>query len=551
MATVISPHATANAARLGDIVIAHGLATPEVVETAALAARERHEPIGHVLVDMGAITEDQLAEAVAARCGVPFIDVSAIDIDLATATLISPEAALRFRALPIGREGDRLRVAMANPSDVMALDDLTMLTGCEIDRVGAAPDALEARILAIQRASYALDGSDTEPTGLAEEHVLRESADQAPVINLLNSLITSAVEQRASDIHFDWDADVMRVRYRIDGITQDVAQISPQVAPGVISRIKIMSQLDIGEHRIPQDGRMSLVIDGNDVDVRVVTLPVIHGESAVLRILNSSGRTPDLDELGMSPRERERFDAAIRLPYGGILVTGPTGSGKTTTLYGALGILNERVKTIVTIEDPVEYRLDGVKQMQVAPQRGMTFARGLRSILRADPDIVLVGEIRDGETAQIAIEAALTGHLVLSTLHTNDASTAVTRLLEMEIEPFLVASSIVCVVAQRLARVLCTHCRRPATDGRGFEAVGCSHCHGTGYSGRIGLYEVMPVTPEIARLVLERRSAEEIAEKAIEQGMRRMLDDGLEKVDAGVTSLTEVMRVVASAQAAA
>jgi type IV pilus assembly protein PilB len=334
------------------------------------------------------------------------------------------------------------------------------------------------------------------------------------------------------------------VRYRIDGMTQDVTSVPRRLAPGVISRLKIMSQLDIGERRLPQDGRMGLVVDGDDIDVRVVILPVIHGESAVLRILSRAGHTPKLDELGMAGPERERFDSALARPYGGILVTGPTGSGKTTTLYGALGLLNVREKTIVTIEDPVEYRLDGVKQMQVAPRRGMTFARGLRSILRADPDIVLVGEIRDGETAQIAVEAALTGHLVLSTLHTNDAATAVTRLTEMGVEPFLVASSVACVVGQRLARVLCTHCRRPAADG-GFEAAGCSHCRDTGYSGRIGLYEVMPITPEIARLILERRSADEIARLAAEQGMRSMLVDGMEKVERGITSRAEVIRVVA------
>ena len=537
--------------RLGEIIVALGFAPQDEVDAAARLAREHREPIGRALVGEGVITPDQLAEAVAARYGVPFIDVASADIDPAAAALVPSDVALRFRALPIARHGDNLRVAMANPGDVLALDDLAMLTGCEIARVGAAPEALDERITAMQRARYAGAQFGVEQTAASSEHVVHESADQAPLINLINSVIGGAIDRRASDIHFDWDADQMRVRYRVDGIAHDVTEIPSRLAPGVISRIKIMSQLDIGEHQLPQDGRMSLVLDGDEVDVRVVTLPVIHGESAVLRILNRAGRTPDLDELGMAAPERARVDAALQRPYGGILATGPTGSGKTTTLYGALGLLNERDRTIVTIEDPIEYRLDGVKQMQVNTRRGMTFARGLRSILRADPDIVLVGEIRDSETAQIAVEAALTGHLVLSTLHTNDAPTAVTRLLEMGVEPFLVASSVVSVVAQRLARVLCTHCRRPSDTGEGFEAVGCAHCHGSGYSGRIGLYEVMPVTPEIARLILERRSAEEIAARAIEQGMRRMLDDGMEKAAAGVTSVTEVLRVVASAQAPA
>ena len=539
----------ASGERLGDILVRLGHATREVVDDAAAAARAEREPIGRLLVERGTITPDQLAEAVAARYGVPFIDVLDVAVDAEVAALIPPDAALRYRALPIGRDGARLRVAMANPGDVLALDDLAMLTGSEIERVGAAPEALETLITSLQRQRYAGAERGIEGVGEIPEHVLRESADQAPLINLLNSVLSGAVEQNASDIHFDWDAEEMRVRYRIDGMAQDVTSIPPRLAPGLISRIKIMAQLDIGEHRVPQDGRMSLEVVGQDIDVRVVTLPVIHGESAVLRILNRAGETPDLNELGMSAPERRRFDVALARPYGGILVTGPTGSGKTTTLYGALGILNQREKTIVTVEDPVEYRLDGVKQMQVAPRRGLTFARGLRSILRADPDIVLVGEIRDGETAQIAIEAALTGHLVLSTLHTNDAPTAVTRLLEMGVEPFLVASSVVSVVGQRLARVLCTHCRRPVAGG--FEAVGCSHCRGTGYSGRVGLYEVMPVTGEIARLILERRSADEIAEAAVKQGMRRMLDDGMEKVARGVTSEAEVRRVLAPAQAEA
>jgi type IV pilus assembly protein PilB len=531
--------------RIGDILVGLGFASRAEVEAALAAARVSHAQLGRELLEREVITEDQLAEAVAARYGLPFVDLATFDVDPGAAALVPPDGALRLQALPIARDGSHLRVAMANPGDVVAADDVAMLTGCEVERVGAAPSAIEAFVTRVQRERYADVGEG--PAGiLARVDVdVRESPDQAPVINLLNSVIARGIEQRASDIHLDWDDEQMRVRYRIDGMTQDVTTVPLQMAPGVISRIKIMASLDIGERQVPQDGRISLVADGEEVDVRVVTLPVVRGESAVLRILNRSGETPQLDALGMSAHERARFDDAIERPYGGILATGPTGSGKTTTLYGVLGLLNERERTIITIEDPVEYRLDGIKQIQVSGRRGLTFPRGLRAILRADPDVVLVGEIRDGETAQIAVEAALTGHLVLSTLHTNDAPGAVARLLEMGVEPFLVASSVVCVVGQRLARVLCPHCKLRSESAEGFEAVGCAHCRGTGYVGRAGLFEVMPVTPEISALILERRPVAEIAAKAAEQGMRPMHEDGMDKVRAGVTSLAEVMRVVA------
>jgi len=362
-------------------------------------------------------------------------------------------------------------------------------------------------------------------------------------------------------VHFEPEGREMRVRFRIDGVLATGTTVPARMVSGVVSRIKIMAELDIAERRVPQDGRVSLTIEGRHVDVRIVTLPSVHGESVVLRILDKESVVLDLDKLGMGPEDRERYERAFSQSYGAVLVTGPTGSGKSTTLYASLGELNTPDKNIITIEDPVEYQLEGVTQVQVNPKAGLTFATGLRSMMRADPDIIMVGEIRDSETAQIAIEGALTGHLVLSTLHTNDAPTAITRLIEMGIEPFLVASAIDCVVAQRLARTLCSTCKRrvlvPAEtlkehgfnigyDLEAYDATGCGRCGGMGYKGRLGLYEVMSVTEEISQLVLERAPADSILELALAQGMRRLRDDGLEKVRAGLTSVAEISRVTGS-----
>jgi type IV pilus assembly protein PilB len=366
------------------------------------------------------------------------------------------------------------------------------------------------------------------------------------------------VEQGASDIHLEPEADAMRVRLRIDGVLTEAQVVPRAMVAGVISRIKVMAELDIAERRIPQDGRVGLAIDGHHVDLRVVTLPSVHGESVVMRILDKESVVMDLDRLGMGEDDRARFEKAIHEPFGAVLVTGPTGSGKSTSLYAALGVINAPEKNIITIEDPVEYQLEGVTQVQVNPRAGLGFATGLRSMMRADPDIIMVGEIRDRETAQIAVEAALTGHLLLSTLHTNDAATAITRLVDMGVEPFLVASSVGCVVAQRLARTLCQHCKQRAIipvatlrangfpswlDVEAYEPVGCARCNGTGYKGRLGLYEVMVVTEEIRGLAIERAPADKITEVAVRDGMRRLREDGLHKVMQGRTSLAEVARV--------
>jgi type IV pilus assembly protein PilB len=403
---------------------------------------------------------------------------------------------------------------------------------------------------------------DVEATdGPAEIVDLRESADDAPVIKLVNQIIAQAVEQGTSDIHFQPDGKEMAVRFRIDGVLQTSTTVPRRMVAGVVSRIKIMSDLDIAERRIPQDGRVGLAIDGHHVDLRVVTLPSVHGEGAVMRILDKDSVRMDLDRLGMAEQQRTRFSRAIRQAYGAVLVTGPTGSGKSTSLYAALTEINTPEKNIITIEDPVEYQLEGITQVQTNPKAGLTFANGLRSMMRADPDIIMVGEIRDRETAQIAIEAALTGHLVLSTLHTNDAPGAITRLIEMGIEPFLVSSAVDCVVAQRLARTLCQHCKERTilsaevlkdhgfpshTDIEAYLPKGCARCSMSGYKGRMGLYEVMIVTEEIREMAIARASADQIAEAAMRNGMRRLREDGLEKVKLGRTSIAEVARTTGS-----
>jgi type IV pilus assembly protein PilB len=452
---------------------------------------------------------------------------------------------------------------MADPSNVLALDDLKLMTGYEIRPIVANADDISGLIAKMNRIDEAvLDTVDDDEdlgdnTGLVNE--IRESAADAPVIKLVNSVIAQAVEDGASDIHFEPHDRDMRVRFRVDGVLHETTTIPRRMVAGVVSRVKIMADLDIAERRIPQDGRVSLSVEGHSVDVRIVTLPSSGGEGIVMRILDKEQAIIGLDALGMREGARKRFEDGFRRAHGAVLVTGPTGSGKSTTLYAALNELNSIEKNIITIEDPVEYQIPGINQIGVNVKSGLTFATGLRSILRADPDIVMVGEIRDSETAKIAIESALTGHLVLSTLHTNDAPSAITRLTEMGIAPFLTASALDAVVAQRLARRLCNYCKQrtvltveqlkaahffeAAFDIEAFEPIGCARCSHTGYKGRVGMYEVMKVSDEIRALTIDRASADVIRATAVQQGMRLLRDDGLEKVRLGVTSIAEVARV--------
>jgi type IV pilus assembly protein PilB len=547
---------------LTDVIVDLGLAARDRVDDAVGAARQAQTTPEAILVERGDLTTDALSRAIAERHGLDHLDLSVFAVDMAAANLVSTGSARRYDALPVAFADERtLIVAMADPANVRAVDDLAVMTGYEIRPAVAGSDDIAAVVSRLTQLDEAVidAGQDTEDAdGPAEIVDLRESADDAPVIKLVNQIVAQAVDKGASDIHLEPDGSQLRVRFRIDGVLVETANVPKRMVAGVVSRVKIMGDLDIAERRLPQDGRFGLTIDGHHVDLRVVTLPSVHGESVVMRILDKDSVVMDLDKLGMARAECDRFRRAFGQAFGAVLVTGPTGSGKSTSLYAALTELNTPEKNIITIEDPVEYQLSGITQVQVNPKAGLTFANGLRSMMRADPDIIMVGEIRDRETAQIAVESALTGHLVLSTLHTNDAPGAITRLIEMGIEPFLVASAIDCVVAQRLARTLCTHCKKRTiltadvladhgfhaiADVEAYAPVGCGRCGNSGYKGRLGLYEVMTLTDEIRALAIQRASADQIAEVAIAAGMKRLRDDGLDKVRLGVTSVAEVARV--------
>jgi type IV pilus assembly protein PilB len=562
---ITKPRHAGGAARfLTDVIVDLGLVPRERVVAAIEEARRIGRMPEDVLLEQGTLTPDGLARAVAERHGLDHLDLGLFKPDMQAANLISIPAARRYGAVPVAFVDDRtLLVAMADPANVLAVDDIALLTGKEIRPAVTSREDIQALISRLSSLDDVVADADLmeELEVPAEVVDLRESADDAPVIRLVNQIIAQAVEQGASDVHLEPNGSELRVRIRIDGVLVESTTVQRRMVLGVISRVKIMSDLDISERRLPQDGRVGLMIDGHHIDLRVVTLPTVHGESIVMRILDKDSVVMSLDKLGMAVSEHERFERAFRQSYGAVLVTGPTGSGKSTTLYAALGDLNSVEKNIITIEDPVEYQLDGITQVQVNPRAGLHFHTGLRSMMRADPDIIMVGEIRDRETAQIAIESALTGHLVLSTLHTNDAASAITRLVEMGIEPFLVASAIDCVVAQRLARKLCQHCKerqiissdvlrangiRSQYDMETYAAKGCPRCNHSGYKGRIGLYEVMTVTEEIRKLALARSAAPEISELAVRQGMRLLRDDGLEKVRLGMTSIAEVTRVTGS-----
>jgi type IV pilus assembly protein PilB len=552
---------------LTDVIVDMGLVPRARVEEAIESSRSSGTTPERVLVADGALNHDGLARALAERYGLDHVDLSVFSVDMGAANLVTTAAAKRYQAVPVAFLDKRtLLVAMTDPSNVLAVDDIAIMTGYEV-RVGvAAPEDIAALISRLDRLDDVVSAtggvSDAEAEEAATEIVdLRETADDAPVIKIVNQIVAQAVEMHASDVHLAPDGREVRVRFRIDGVLQDVTTVPRKMAAGVVSRLKIMAELDISEKRLPQDGRIGLTIDGRHVDLRAVTLPSVHGESIVLRILDKDSVVMNLSKLGLDGGDRERFERAFNEAHGAVLVTGPTGSGKSTTLYAALLELNKPEKNIITVEDPVEYQLEGITQVQVSPKAGLTFATGLRAMVRADPDVIMVGEIRDRETAQIAIESALTGHLVLSTLHTNDAPSAITRLVEMGIEPFLVASALDCVLAQRLVRMLCSNCKRRTivsadvlresgykalVDLEAYEPVGCRRCGGSGYRGRAGIYEVMNVTSEVRSLALERRSAEEIREVAVRQGMRRLRDDGLEKVRQGRTSIAEIARVIGS-----
>jgi type IV pilus assembly protein PilB len=548
--------------RLGDMIVQLGFAEPATIDRGLAYAREHGMPLGQALVAERLVSADDLARALAERNALEHVDLNAFEVDMGAANLIDTAKARGYQAVPIAFVDQRtLLVALADPANVLALDDIRMATGYDMRRAVAAPDDIEALIGQLSQLEQSVQEIEqTAEHAPAEVIELRESADEAPVVKLVHSVIADAVRRGASDIHFQPTSADVRVRFRIDGVVVDSTTVPRHLVSGLVSRVKIMADLDIAERRVPQDGRIGLNVDGRQIDLRVATLPVVRGEAVVMRVLDKGKAMVDLAGLGMHDRDHEVFAQAIRAPDGAVLVTGPTGSGKTTTLYAALTEVNTPQQTLIAIEDPVEYELDGIKQVQVNVKAGLTFASGLRAMVRSDPDVIMVGEVRDRETAQIAIESALTGHLVLTTLHTNDAPLAAARLIEMGIEPFLVAGGIQCVVAQRLVRRLCD-CRREvklskatlAENGfevaQGFTACepeGCVRCGGSGYRGRHGIYEVMVVDEALRALILERASADTLRASAREQGMRSLREDGLEKVRAGITSIAEVLRVTGS-----
>ena len=544
-----------------DVLVELGFVDKERARLAVEEASGSGRTPESILVEQKVIDSSQLSRAVAERYGLYHLDLNTYKVDMGASNLISPAAARRYHAVPVGfMPDDTVLLAMSDPSDVIAIDDVQMITGSICRVAVAAPEDIEALI----RRLNTLDSAVTEAVEEEEEAEgaeiaeLRESADDAPVIKLVYSILGQATNDGASDVHFEPLDGEMRVRFRVDGVLIEAATVPKRMIAGVVSRIKIMSDMDIAEKRVPQDGRVSLNVEGRKVDLRITTLPTSRGEGATIRILDTDQAMRSLDDLGMDGEGRRRYETSYRKPYGAILVTGPTGSGKSTSLYATLNEINSIEKKIITIEDPVEYRLDGINQMGVNRRAGLTFAAGLRSMLRADPDVIMVGEIRDGETARIAIEAALTGHLVLTTLHTNDAPGAIVRLQKMGIESFLTASAVDCVVAQRLARKLCDVCKRKAVmpnqalvdagyDVKGdltvFEPVGCARCGSSGYRGRIGLYSVMVMSEALKEMTVAGASEAELTAVARQEGMLTLTEDGLRKVQAGVTSIEEVARV--------
>ncbi|MCA1712622.1 MAG: Flp pilus assembly complex ATPase component TadA [Actinobacteria bacterium] len=552
--------------QLGDILLEGGHVTQEQLAGAVEEQRRLGRSLGRVLVDMGMLSESQLVAALATQIGLKFVDLTDYPVDGSAVSRVPDMVCRRHNALPIGYEDGRLVVAMADPANVFAVDDIRSMTRMEVKPVVATKADVIAAINRYHRGEAELDDLTMAMEGNAEVDddlsSVKEIVEDAPIVKFVNLLITQAIQDRASDIHIEPTERDLRVRFRIDGVLHEIMRSPKTIQSGVISRLKIMADINIAERRIPQDGRMSINANGKKIDLRVATLPTVWGEKVVMRILDNSTAMLKLSDLGFLDENYEVYSQSFTKPYGMILVTGPTGSGKSTTLYATLNIVSRPEVNVITVEDPVEYRLPGINQVQTNAKAGLTFAAALRSILRSDPDIVLLGEIRDHETAQIAIEAALTGHLVLSTLHTNDAPSAITRLTEMGIEPFLVGSALDCVLAQRLARKLCGKCKEAYVPTREmlvemrfpwspdeppptlYRPVGCSACSKTGYKGRLALHEVMAVSEDIERLAVSHASAMEIGNVAREQGMITLRHDGLAKVKAGHTSIEEIFRVV-------
>ncbi len=562
---------------IGRLLVDEGFVTERQLNRAKAEASAKNESLQKVLVNMGFVSDKDVVQSLGKQMGVEFFDLEAASLDNELVKSIPEHLAKRYNVIPVSQQDNKLKLAMADPLNVLAIDDIRLITGFDIQPVIATEEAINKAISSmfgvtdmVAVESTVKDIAETDFGGMEieddiEEEIaldkLKELVDEAPIVRVVNLIISQAINDKASDIHIEPEIRTVKVRYRVDGVLHDVMSPPKHIQAPMVSRIKIMSNMDIAERRIPQDGKIHLRHDGREFDLRVSTVPTIHGEKVVMRILDKGSVMLGLNKLGFSEVNQRMFEDVIDKPYGMILVTGPTGSGKSTTLYSCLNKLNTGTTNIMTIEDPVEYQLPGVNQVQVNPKANLTFASALRAFLRQDPDIIMVGEIRDQETAQIAVEAALTGHLVLSTLHTNDASGAVSRLVDMGVEPFLVASSVVGVLGQRLARTICPNCKEPYepspeaikrfglsmfsdADLNFYRGRGCDNCKMTGYRGRTGIHEILTMTDRVRSLILNRCSTAEIKQAAMEEGMRTMQDDGLQKVLSGVTSMEECLRVV-------
>ena len=568
----ISKAAIGGTRSLEKVLLERGTLTAEGLQQALAIQREDQGQLARILLDRDLVSEQELLEALSLSTGTPYRSLSDPSLDLQPIANVFPLKFMReYRFFPLKRDNGFLSVLMANPADVETQDNIRLQAGCDLKvylgserEILKALDELSGSSSSMERIVRDFEEEDASAEegedGKEDVAQLKDLASEAPVIRLVNLLIGKAVESRASDIHIEPFERSLRVRYRIDGVLVDAESPPKRLQPAVVSRIKLMAKVNIAERRLPQDGRIRLQVGGKDLDIRVSTIPTIYGESVVMRLLDRSSALLGLEELGFPPEQQQRFETLVKKPHGIILVTGPTGSGKTTTLYGVLRKLNSVERKVITIEDPVEYQLDGINQIQVKPKIGLTFASGLRHIVRQDPDVILVGEIRDRETAEIAIHAALTGHLVLSTLHTNDAAGAITRLLDMGIEDYLVSSTLIAVLAQRLVRQICSDCTSPYTpteevvQGLGVlspsvdqlqfvRGQGCPACSGTGYLGRTGIFELLVMEEALQRLLLAKGDANAIRAEAMRLGMKTLWQDGCGKALAGLTTPEEILRV--------
>jgi len=561
------------AGRLGELLVRENVISVAQLKKAQEEQRKSGGRLGSSLIKLGMIEESELTSFLSKQYGVPAINLSDIEIDKDVIALVPKEVAEKHNLIPINRSGSTISVAMSDPSNIFAVDDIKFITGYNVEVMVASEEAVKQAIERYYSAKISyeevMEGFNEEEIGVGEEEEdvdindLEKSSAEAPVVKLVNLILIDAIKKNASDIHIEPYEKEFRVRYRIDGVLYEVMKPPLKLKNAITSRVKIMSELDIAERRLPQDGRIKLKLGkGREMDFRVSVLPTLFGEKIVMRLLDKSNLQLDMTKLGFEPEVLKWFKDAIKSPYGMVLVTGPTGSGKTTTLYSALSELNQTTVNISTAEDPVEYNLKGINQVQMHDEIGLNFAAALRAFLRQDPNIIMVGEIRDFETAEIAVKAALTGHLVLSTLHTNDAPSTVSRLLNMGVEPFLVTASVNMILAQRLARRVCQDCRQPVKVPEqslidlGFrpeevpgltcyKGAGCRTCADTGYKGRVALYEVMPFWEPLKELVLNGASAAELKMEAIKHGMRSLRMSGLQKIREGVTTVEEVVRVTA------